>query len=87
MTHDDDRDVLPVNPTLLPHQTPVPEHRPAEQGPMPDDLPDAPPVPLPAQDGLSAREVTALIGGGDASAVEANQALEQAQGIDPGTES
>ena len=28
-----------------------------------------------------------LIGGGDASASEANMALEQAQGIDPATES
>lgn len=54
---------------------------------MPEVLPGAPPVPLPSQDGLSAQEVTALIGGGDASAVEANMALEQAEGLDPATES
>lgn len=87
MTHDDDRDVLPVNPTLLPHRTPAPEHRSAEQGPMPDRLPAAPEVLPPSQDGLSAQEVTALIGGGDASMVEANEALEQAEDIDPITES
>lgn len=85
MTPDDDH--VPVNPTLSPRRAPALEHQPAEQGRMPDVLPEAPPVPLPSQDGLSAQEVTALIGGGDASALEANQALEQAQGLDPATES
>lgn len=87
MTPDDDRDVLPVNPTLLPHQSPAPEHRPAEQGPMPDHLPDAPHVPRPSGTHLSSQEVTALVGGVDGSIVEVNEALEQAEGIDPITES
>ena len=83
----DDRDPLPVNPTLLPHQTPPPEHQPAEQGPMPADLPDAPQLQRPTGQHLSAQEVTDLVGGGDGSIVEANEALEQAEGIDPITES
>ena len=79
----DDHEALPVNPALSVRREPAAEHQPAAQGPMPEVLPEAPPVPLPSQDGLSAQEVTALIGGGDASAVEANQA----QGIDPTAES
>lgn len=83
----DDRDALPVNLTLLPHTDPVPDDQPAEQGEMPDVLPDAPGVPVPTTDGLSSQEVTDLVGGGDASIVEANRALEQAEGINPDTES
>lgn len=85
MTPDDDH--VPVNPILSPHLAPAPDHQPAEQGPVPDALPAAPPVPAPSLDGLSAQEVTTLIGGGDASAAEANMALEQAEGLDPTTES
>ncbi|WP_309571288.1 hypothetical protein [Deinococcus sp.] len=83
----DNHEPLPVNSTLLPHQSPVPEHQPAAQGPMPNDLPAAPHVQRPSGQHLSAQEVTDLVGGGDASIVEANEALEQAEGIDPITES
>ncbi|PNY80267.1 hypothetical protein [Deinococcus koreensis] len=83
----EDHAPLPVNPALSVREEPTAVHQPAEQGPMPEVLPDAPPVPTPALDGLSAQEVTALIGGGDASAAEANMALEQAEGLDPVTES
>ncbi|WP_295814446.1 hypothetical protein [uncultured Deinococcus sp.] len=83
----DNRDPLPVNPTLMPHTEPVRDDQPAEQGHLPDVLPDAPGVPVPTTDGLSAQEVTDLVGGGDASMVEANRALEQAEGLDPDTES
>lgn len=82
----DDHQPLPVNPTLLPHHSRAPEHQPAAQGPMPDDLPDAPHVQRPSGQHLSAQEVKDLVGG-DTSSVEANEALEQAEGIDPTTES
>ncbi|GGK97575.1 hypothetical protein [Deinococcus radiotolerans] len=75
-------DALPVNPTLAPHTPPGTTDAHAEQGPMPDDLPAAPPVPAPSTDGLSAQEVTALIGGGDASRAETNESLANAEGLD-----
>ncbi|PIG99245.1 hypothetical protein [Deinococcus sp. UR1] len=84
MTRDD---APSLNPTLAPHTTPAPEHRPAEQGRAPADLPPAPAVPAPSGDALSAREVEALMGGADASMTEANRALDTAEGIDPDTES
>ncbi|WP_221089496.1 hypothetical protein [Deinococcus aquaedulcis] len=90
MTPDDPttpRDALPVNPTLAPHTAPAADHRPAEQGPAPDHLPPAPAVPQPSGDGLSSAEVTALVGGADPSMMEANLALESAEGLDPTTES
>ena len=62
MTRDD---APSLNPTLAPHTTPAPEHRPAEQGPAPADLPPAPAVPAPSGDALSACEVEALMGGAD----------------------
>ncbi|GHG23669.1 hypothetical protein CBQ26_02245 [Deinococcus indicus] len=80
-------DAPSLNPTLAPHPTPTPEHRPAEQGPAPADLPPAPAVPAPSGDALSAREVEALMGGADASMTEANMALNTAEGLDPDTES
>ncbi|GGR94374.1 hypothetical protein [Deinococcus sedimenti] len=80
-------DTLPVNPTLAPHTPPSTPDTPAEQGPMPDHLPDAPPVPVPSTDGLSAQEVTTLIGGGDASRAEANEALASAEGLGDPSES
>lgn len=80
-------DAPSLNPTLAPHTTPAPEHRSAEQGPVPADLPPAPAVPAPSGDALSAREVEALMGGADASMTEANMALDTAEGIDPDTES
>ncbi len=84
MTRDD---APSLNPTLAPHTTPAPEHRSAEQGPAPADLPPATAVPAPSGDALSAREVEALMGGADASMTEANMALDTAEGIDPDTES
>lgn len=84
MTRDD---APSLNPALAPHTTPTPEHRPAEQGPAPADLPPAPAVPAPSGDALSAREVEALMGGADASMTEANMALNTAEGLDPDTES
>ncbi|GHF56675.1 hypothetical protein HNQ07_003687 [Deinococcus metalli] len=86
-TTPDDRDPLPVNPTLMPHHAPAPEHGSADQGPIPDHLPDAPAMLPTSTEGLSSQEVTDLVGGGDASIVEANEALEQAEGVDPVTES
>ncbi|OOV14837.1 hypothetical protein [Deinococcus sp. LM3] len=80
-------DAPSLNPTLAPHTTPAPEHRPAEQGPAPADLPPAPAVPAPSRDALSSTEVEALMGGADASMTEANMALDTAEGIDPDTES
>lgn len=85
MTPDDAH--IPVNPALTTALGDRPEHRPAEQGPMPDTLPPAPPVPRPSGEGLGEREVNALLGGGDAGATETNIALEQAEGLDPITES
>lgn len=85
MTPDDAH--IPVNPALTTSLQDTPEHQPAEQGPMPDALPPAPPVPRPSGEGLGEREVNALLGSGDASATEANIALERAEGLDPITES
>ncbi|WP_428194583.1 hypothetical protein, partial [Deinococcus saxicola] len=45
-----------------------------------------PEVPAPSGTGMSAGEVTGLLGG-DASMTEANLALETEEGIDPATES
>lgn len=84
MTRDD---APSLNPILAPHTTPTPEHRPAEQGPAPADLPPAPAVPAPSGDALSSTEVEALMGGADASMTEANMALDTAEGIEPDTES
>ncbi|AKH16795.1 hypothetical protein [Deinococcus soli (ex Cha et al. 2016)] len=80
-------DTLPVNPTLAPHTPPTTPDAHAGQGPMPDALPDAPPVPAPSTDGLNAQEVATLIGGGDASRAEANEALASAEGLDDPSES
>ena len=80
-------DAPPVNPTLASHTPPTEPDRPAEQGPMPDNLPAAPAVPTPSTDGLSAQEVTTLIGGGDASRAEANESLANAEGLEDTTES
>ncbi|GGM12560.1 hypothetical protein [Deinococcus aerophilus] len=88
MTKDDptgERDALPINPTLTPHLKPAAGHPPAAQGPAPEH-PEGrtlPGVPAPAGDGMSAGEVTGLLGG-DASMTEANIALERAEGLDPG---
>lgn len=82
----DDRDALPVVPSLAvrPAQT---GQTPAEQGPAPADFAtrEAPPVPAPSGERLGAGEVAALLGDGS-QAVEANQALEGAEGLNPGTE-
>lgn len=81
----DDR--LPLNPTLAPHTPPTTPDTHAGQGPIPDTLPDAPPVPTPSTDGLNAQEVATLIGGGDASRAEANEALASAENLDDPSES
>ncbi|KEF34981.1 hypothetical protein RDMS_04060 [Deinococcus sp. RL] len=87
----DDRDVLPVNPTLrVREDAPHASHTPAEQGPAPADLEDreAPEVPPPTRERLSAQEVAALLGpddGADRAATE--RRLEAAEGLDPDTES
>lgn len=61
---------------------------PAEQGDAPADLSErpAPPVPTPSRAGLSAGEV-ARLSGGDEGAVDANNALERAEGVVPDDES
>lgn len=85
----DDHDPLTVVPTLSVRSgQPQGEHVPAAQGPAPADLAgrEAPPVPSPSGDGLSAREVAALIGA-DRGEEETNLALEAAEGLSPGTES
>ncbi|MBZ9752653.1 hypothetical protein K7W42_17560 [Deinococcus sp. HMF7604] len=87
MTPSDDRDALPVNPTLAPHTSPAAPVQGADQGPMPDELPPAPGVPSPSGEGLSSAEVAALVSGGDPSMAEANLALETAEGLDPKTQS
>ncbi len=54
----------------------------------PEGLPHRtlPEVPAPTGDGMSAGEVTGLLGG-DASMTEANLALETGNGVDPSAES
>ncbi|MFK7601236.1 hypothetical protein ACI3L1_03385 [Deinococcus sp. SM5_A1] len=54
---------------------------------VPEGLPQRtlPEVPAPTGDGMSAGEVTGLLGG-DASMTEANLALEDAEGIDSTSE-
>ena len=88
--HQPDRPAsLPVNATLRPHQSPPAVHTPAEQGPTPADAATRPAsgvVTRPGE-GLSTDEVTALIGGADASTTEVNLSLETAEGLDPHTES
>ncbi len=83
----DDRDTLPVVPGLAvrPGQTDVAPS--AEQGPAPADLAtrEAPHVPTPSGEGLSADQVSALLGEGTRE-VEMNHALEAAEGLTPGTE-
>ncbi|GGK24063.1 hypothetical protein GCM10008955_17060 [Deinococcus malanensis] len=85
----DRTDPLPVNPTLRPHQSPPAVHTPAEQGPAPADAATRPASGIVTQtgEGLSTDEVTALIGGADASATETILSLETAEGLDPQTES
>lgn len=91
MTKDDpvgERNALPLNPTLTPHLNPaVPDAR-AGEGPAPADLAsrEAPHVPAPSEEHLSAEQVGALLGG-DQEAVDANRALAAAEGVDPDTES
>ncbi|MXV18884.1 hypothetical protein [Deinococcus xianganensis] len=80
-------DTLPLNSTLAPHTPPTAPDTHAGPGPMPDTLPDAPPVPTPSTDGLNAQEVATLIGGGDASRAEANEALASAEHLDDPSES
>ena len=80
-------DTLPLNPTLAPNTPPTAPDTHAGPGPMPDTLPDAPPVPTPSTDGLNAQEVATLIGGGDASRAEANEALASAEHLDAPSES
>ena len=59
----------------------------AEQGDAPADLAErqAPPVPVPSLDGLSAAEVARLTGQ-DESATDANNALDRAEGVTPDNE-
>ncbi|THF71190.1 hypothetical protein E7T06_03700 [Deinococcus sp. Arct2-2] len=89
MTQNDDRnDALPVNPVLSvrgPDQT---EHISAEQGDAPADVAQRPIPPMltPSTEGLSAGEVSTMLGG-DASMTEANEALGTAEGLDTITES
>lgn len=78
-------DTLPLNPTLAPHTPPTLPDTHAGPGPMP--VPDAPPVLTPSTDGLNAQEVATLIGGGDASRAEANEALASAEHLDDPSES
>ncbi|UBV43052.1 hypothetical protein LAJ19_02170 [Deinococcus taeanensis] len=68
MTRDDE--TPSVNPT-----------DPTGQGAVPEQLPNVPLVPATSPDHLSGQEVTDLIGGGDASRAEANEALDPAEGI------
>jgi len=87
----DDRDPpgLPVVPSLRVRQPPASDAgTPAEQGPAPADLADreAPPVPPPATEGLSAAEVITLAGG-DATMTEANRSLAASEGLDPDSSS
>ncbi|WP_019586478.1 hypothetical protein [Deinococcus apachensis] len=83
----DDRDPLPVIPGLAvrPQET---EQTSTEQGPAPADFAtrEAPPIPAPSGKHLGAEEVTALLGDGSEE-VEANRALEGAEGLSPDTES
>ncbi|MPY65426.1 hypothetical protein F8S09_01795 [Deinococcus sp. SDU3-2] len=87
MNHDD-RDVLPVNPTLR-VRTPLSpsDDRPAAQGPAPADLADreAPPVPTPAREHLSAEEVEALVGP-DTGAGDTDRPLQLAGNLNPDME-
>lgn len=84
----DDRDTLPIVPSLAvrPGQTDAAPS--AEQGPAPADLAtrEAPHIPTPSGEGLSADAVSALLGE-SGQEVETNFALEQAEGLTPGTES
>lgn len=85
MTSDDrDRPGLPVVPSLRVRQPPASTATPAAQGPAPADLAgrEAPPVPPPSAEGLSAAEVSALVGE-DAAVTETNRALDEAEGLDP----
>ena len=88
MTRNDDRDALPVNPVLSVRTEQGAEHTPAEQGDAPADFAQRPipPMPTPSTEGLSAGEVSTMLGG-DASMTEANEALGTAEGIDTITES
>lgn len=90
MTQNDDRDALPVNPALSVRgaDRAAPEHQPAEQGDAPADFAHRPipPMPTPSTEGLSAGEVSTMLGG-DASMTEANEALGTAEGLDTITES
>jgi len=59
----------------------------AEQGDAPADLEErpAPDVPTPSRDGLSADEVARLTGQGEGT-VNANTALDRAEGVEPDRE-
>ncbi|MDB5045059.1 MAG: hypothetical protein JWQ08_1109 [Deinococcus sp.] len=88
MTRNDDRDALPVNPVLSVRGADgaASEHTPAEQGDAPADFANRPIPPTPSTEGLSAGEVSTMLGG-DASMTEANEALGTAEGLETITES
>ncbi|BDP40335.1 hypothetical protein DAETH_03040 [Deinococcus aetherius] len=89
MTSDDDRDALPVNPTLAVRSEPQTDDQTAEQGDAPAGFATRPAsgVPTPSGDHLNAAEVTALLGGGGEDEVETTHTLKRAEGLNPDTES
>ncbi|WP_102127626.1 hypothetical protein [Deinococcus planocerae] len=89
MTQDDDQNTLPVNPTLAVRLSVSDTDSPAEQGDAPVDFAARPAsgVPLPSGEGLSANQVTALLGDVEETRTDTNVALDRAEGLNPDTES
>jgi hypothetical protein len=89
MIPDDDQNTLPVNPTLAVRPATSGADAPAEQGDAPADFDTRPAsgVPVPSGEGLSADQVTALLGGAAETRTETNAALDRAEGLSGDTES